>query len=185
MADPIQVEQEQLANLQLKIYKMPFAVQDAIGVAQNAVQLIQMRLEELRLRRAQELAQAEMALSACRSIPPDKNGYKPSCHNEELAVERARLQMQIVEGAIRDVNRAAEQHHIAGQRMRGFAEGTLMEGKAKLAEKIKYLQQYRSVGISSSQTSVTPSKAPVQSMYGGGKESGPESREAGKESKEF
>lgn len=185
MADPIQVEQEQLANLQFKIYKIPFAVQDAIGLAQNAAQLIEIRLEELHARRVQELAQAETALATCRSTPPDKNGFKPSCYYQELAVERARLQVQIVEGTMRDVNRAVEQHHIAGQRMRDFAEGTLMEGKAKLAEKIKYLQQYRSAGSSPSRTSVTPSESPAQSMFGGGKESGPESREAGKESKEF
>lgn len=184
MADPIQVEQEQLANLQFKIYKMHFAVRDAIGLMENAVQLIQTRLEDLRLRRVQELEQAEIALAVCRSIPPDENGYKPSCHNEELAVERAQWQLHIVEGAIRDVNQAAEQHLVAGQRMRDFAEGPLMQGKAQLAEKIKYLQQYSSSGSSASRVSVTSASSP-QSMYGGRKESAPESREAGKESKEF
>lgn len=183
MADLIQVQQEQLALLQNKIYKIPFAAQDAFTLAQNAVQLVQIRLEERRQRCEQELATAVAARNACLNTPTDKNGYRPSCHNEELAVERATWQLHIVQGALRDVNQAAEQHQTVGQRMLDFTRGPLMQGKTELARKIQHLQAYSTPVGGASRVNITPGTPPSSSMHGGSKEGGPENHEAGKESK--
>lgn len=184
MADTIQVQQEQLALLQNKIYGIPFAAQDAFTLAQIAVQRIQIQLEERHRECEQELAKAVAARDDCVNTPADENGFKPLCHNQELAVERAAWQLHFIQGTIRDMSRAAEQHHSAGQRMLDFAQGPLMQGKAELAKKIQHLQQYSSPVGGANRVSITPGIPPPSSMYGGNKESGPESREAGKEGKE-
>ncbi|HZQ10270.1 MAG TPA: hypothetical protein VFD70_27070 [Anaerolineae bacterium] len=186
MADVIKVEQESLAALQNKIYKIPFAARDAVQLAELTITQIQMRLESRRAACAEALARAEAALAVCRSIPADENGYRPSCYNEELAVERAAMQLHIVEGAIRDVNQAQAQHRAASERMLSFAEGPLAQARAELAQKIKLLETYRNDISAAANLSLRKQNPPGGSSgFGGGKEAGPESHEGFKEGKEF